>query len=287
MSIIRLVSYGTRVYRARQRLLGLSARVAGAVDETSAWGPDRLLQHGFAERCPDIALHERGSGWWTWKPYVILAELKAMRDDDWLVYCDVGRSYPVKLLDRPLTTLLDCCKQRGQGALPGVYIPWFGPMRVWTKRDAFVLTDSDTSEYHEATPIQASFSCWRACKESRSFAEEWLNLCSDRRLVTDDPNTCGRDNLEGFREHRYDQSLLTILCMKKGWQGAELGETRPAYDEKNPAEVARVMGEPSARSTALSAVRCAAGIYTVMERVPRLWTGWRYRKAQAKMEVKP
>ncbi len=282
MSNIRLVNYGTPAYGARQRLLGLSARAVGAVDETSAWNPRRLLQHGFAERCPYIPLHERGGGWWTWKPYVILAELKSMNDDDWLVYCDVGRSYPIKLLDRPLTPLLDWCAKHGQSALPGVHIPWFGPMRVWTKRDAFVLTGTDEERYHEAIPIQASFSCWRACKESRLFVEEWLDLCSDRRLVTDDPNTCGKENLSGFREHRHDQSLLTLLCMQRGLRGLALSEARPTYDEKNPTEVARVMGEPPVRSMALFAVRSAARTYTFAERVPRLWTGWRYRRALAK-----
>ncbi len=281
MANIRLVSYGSAPYRVRQWLLNKSATASGAVREYAAWDPCRLVAHGFPVRCTDISLAERGGGWWAWKPYVISAELEDMKDGDWLLYCDVGRTYPAKLIHRPLRRLLDWCVNCGQVALPGVHIPWFGPMRHWTKRDAFVLMDCDEKRYHDAIPIQASFSLWQACDTNRAFVAQWLDGCADRRLVTDDPNTCGQEDLDGFREHRYDQSLLTLLCLKHGLRGFPLGADRPDYNEKNPAEVARILGESSVRSVDLRAIQGLAQLYAGMERIPRIWTGWRYRNSLA------
>ena len=38
----------------------------------------------------------------------------------------------------------------------------------------------------------------------------------DPRILCDGPNTCGLPNFEGFRDHRHDQSITTILAMKHG-----------------------------------------------------------------------
>ena len=38
----------------------------------------------------------------------------------------------------------------------------------------------------------------------------------DARILCDGPNVCGLPNLDGFRDHRHDQSILTILAIKHG-----------------------------------------------------------------------
>jgi hypothetical protein len=215
-------------------------------------------------------LHERGGGWWVWKPFLILKELEKLKDGEWLLYCDVGRIYPLKLIDLPLSNLVLWAEQRGQPCMPGINIPWSGSMSRWTKRDAFVLTGTDKPECHAASPIQASFSLWKKCPESESFVSQWLEWCADRRMVTDDPNTCGIDNLPDFQEHRHDQSLLTLLCLKEGLQGVDLGAMRPAFDEKNPSLVAGVLGENGiARGYGIHAIRCLASLIGQFETLPR------------------
>ncbi len=53
-----------------------------------------------------------------------------------------------------------------------------------------------------------------ANQKALMFLREWLEYCSDLRVITDDPNTCGLPNLDGFRSHRHDQSILTNLTLK-------------------------------------------------------------------------
>jgi hypothetical protein len=240
---IHLTTYATRRFLHRQAFLGWSAKLSGAVNTVNHWNQAKLLDAGFSKQCPNILLSERGGGWWAWKPFLILHELKRMKDGQWLLYCDVGRTYPLRLIDCPISNMVRWAESKNQSCLPGVNIPWSGSMACWTKRDAFVLTDMDRPEYYSASPIQASFSLWKKCPESEILVEQWLAWCGDRRMVTDDPNTCDLDNLPDFLEHRHDQSLLTLLCLKEGVQALDLGDTQPGFDEKHPSLVAKALGE--------------------------------------------
>jgi len=244
---IHLVSYATPRFRHRQWALNLSARSNPEISGSTSWSKARLLAAGFEAKVGGISLDERGSGFWAWKPFIILEALRNASAGDLVLYCDVGRSYPWKLLHTSLEPLVDWLDHAGQDVLPGVRIPWYGPMRCWTKRDAFVYTGCDEPRFHEAVPVQASFSLWKKGERSLALAEEWLTWCGQRELVSDDPNRCGLDDLDGFREHRHDQSLWTLLCVKHGLKGLDVGSDPPGFDEKNPACVAKWMGGPSIR----------------------------------------
>jgi hypothetical protein len=43
-----------------------------------------------------------------------------------------------------------------------------------------------------------------------------LKYCTDRRIISDDPNVSEKDNFPSFKEHRRDQSILTNLAVKHG-----------------------------------------------------------------------
>lgn len=253
--MVRLVTYSTPAYCLRRIILHASAKASGCVHDSAAWSPRKLVKKGFHKICPTIRLNERGGGWWAWKPFVVLKELEKLQDGDFLLYCDTGRVYPFKILDRPLTPLLHWLETTEQPFLPGVEIPWSGPMSQWTKRDAFILTDCDEERYYHAPPIQASFSLWKVCPQSRDFVQQWLAWCSDRRLVSDDPNTCGHENLPDFIEHRHDQCLLTLLCLKQGLSGFSIGSKKPSFEEKNPALVAAYLGEQQTPSVSLQLIK--------------------------------
>jgi hypothetical protein len=237
---IHLVTYATRRFRLRQWLLGLSARVNGVADTVTSWTPESLLAAGFEDRCKDIKLSERGSGFWAWKPFIIDAKLREVPDGDLVFYCDVGRLYPFKLLDQPVAPYVHWMDDHGQDVMPGVYIPWDGAISVWTKREALVSTGMDRPEIHTASPVQASFSLWRVSPRGREFATRWLDLCTRRALISDDPSRDGISELPGFRGHRHDQALLTLCCLKEEIAGFDLGSEKPGIDVRHPSEVSRL-----------------------------------------------
>ena len=237
---IHLVTYATPRFRLRQLLLGWSARLNHVADTVTSWTPEMLRDAGFEDRCKDIKLSERGSGYWAWKPFIIHAKLREVPEGDLVFYCDVGRLYPFKLLDQPVTPYIRWMGEHGQDVMPGVYIPWDGATSVWTKREALVATGMDLPEIHTASPVQASFSIWRASPRGSEFATQWLDLCARRALISDDPSRNGITELPGFRGHRHDQALLTLCCLKEKIAGFDLGSEKPAIDVRHPSEVSRL-----------------------------------------------
>jgi hypothetical protein len=73
----------------------------------------------------------------------------------------------------------------------------------------------DDPAYHEAQMLDASFLILLKTRRACAFAGTWLESCLDRRVLTDDPNTCGLPNLPGFVDHRHDQSVLSILAKRE------------------------------------------------------------------------
>lgn len=270
---IHLVTYATPRFRHRQIVLGLSARWNGICKTVTHWTPGDLLAAGFDSTFPGISLAERGSGFWSWKPFVIQQTLRSVPTGDWVFYCDVGRRFPYKMLDRDLRPFVDWTLAGSQDFLPGLVVPWRGPMSAWTKRDAFVLTGMDQPEVHRLAPVQASFSLWRAGDRSMAFLEQWQDWCSRRELISDDPNTCGLPDLPDYIEHRHDQALLTLCCHRFACEGIDAGAEPLPCDTRNPAEVlARLFREPAVPATPrIRLLRAVAGLLGTVEAQLRKW----------------
>ena len=88
--------------------------------------------------------------------------------------------------------------------------------RVWTKRDAFILLCLDSSFYYDSPQYMASIQIYRKSKFTEKFLEDLLYYSSDKRIITDNPNTLGKNNYEGFKENRHDQSVFSLLIKKYG-----------------------------------------------------------------------
>ena len=247
---IHLVTFASPRFRHRQFLLGWSALANGVVDTVTHWTPEELLAAGFENRCPTIRLTERGSGFYAWKPFIIQKKLEVAPEGDIVFYCDVGRTFPYKLLSSSLQVFLDWMKTHKQSIMPGIQIPWGGPMSMWTKRDAFISMSMDTPSIHAAAPIQASFSMWINGLDSKEIVAEWMNLSAQRQLISDDPSVMGLPELSGYIEHRHDQSLLSLVCLKHGIQGIDIGCDMPSIDAKHLSEVARLLSGKTDASTA-------------------------------------
>ena len=63
------------------------------------------------------------------------------------------------------------------------------------------------------------------------FLEKLLNYSTDKRIITDDPNTQGLPNYPGFKSNRHDQTVLSILYKK--FKFANLDKNKTKADELN------------------------------------------------------
>jgi hypothetical protein len=204
---LTLVSFSTPDWSAALDRLVASASIHGA-DSILRFGAQDWLGTPFYFEHLQLLSAKRGFGYWIWKPYFIREALRRARDGEIVMYADAGSE-----IIAPLTPLIELARER----TPIVTFALHGHInRQWTKRDAFVALGLDSKRYWNAEMVNAAFHVYRAGPESRAFVDEWLAACVTKRIVTDDPNARGRKNLPGFKEHRFDQALFSLLCEKHG-----------------------------------------------------------------------
>ncbi len=167
------------------------------------------LSAGFKTNHNRILTLTRGYGYWLWKPYIILKTLvENMADGEILMYQDAGA-----YLIQDAGPLLKLCEHSKYGILL-FYVTLLE--QHYTKRDAFILMGMDDRHVHQSFQRLASFILFQKNCMSLQFVMEWLAYASDPQIITDMKNTLGKQNLPGFREHRHDQSILSLLSKKWG-----------------------------------------------------------------------
>ena len=88
--------------------------------------------------------------------------------------------------------------------------------KVWSKRDAFILMDCDSEQYAETPQRCATYILLKKTPASVTLIDEFLWYIQDPRIVTDMPNQLGKENYDGFKENRHDQTVWSLLTKKHG-----------------------------------------------------------------------
>ena len=164
----------------------------------------------------------RGFYWYTWKPYIIYKTLKTLEDGDILFYCDSG----MKIFNSQNTL------QQFQYLFDNVQNKEKCPSSIIT----FITTGNpkDRLEYMynivqvfkhfkvennddiiKTQQCQAGVSVFLKCNTSMKIVEEWFGLAqTNSEYFIGDNRFCDlkKDTLSGFRDHRHDQSIWSILC---------------------------------------------------------------------------
>jgi hypothetical protein len=150
----------------------------------------------------------RGFGWFSWKPYVLMDALSRVNDGDIVMFTDAD-TYPISnfsMLYRECERIGGMMFFAAQGC----------ENRHWCKRDCFIRMGLDEPKYWDSLHAVARFYLFqKGAKGTTEFLMEWLKYCLDRQATTFDPSELGPE-LEGFREHRTEQAILTNLCTKYG-----------------------------------------------------------------------
>lgn len=211
-----LVNYASgAVFEEGQRRQNASAASMGEFDFIRTWSRSRIEQTTFYQENSSILDHSRGNGYWLWKPFIINDALSFLDDGDFLFYCDTGpqatQSFEYSIY--PLCKWIAEDTSRVGAACLKAY-----ENRIWTKRDCFYYMDCDSPAFWHAEHIQASYVVFQINSRTRGFIAEWLNFSRDNRIISDDSNTSGLENLPGFIDHRHDQSIFTNLIKKNNFK---------------------------------------------------------------------
>jgi hypothetical protein len=159
-----------------------------------------------AERNKTLA-HRRGGGYWLWKSFVVWNALLTSQAE-FVVYCDSCSRL------RNVSRILD--------SLPSsTFVVGFRDVnldRWFTKRDVFVHMNCDTPNITDTGQFTGSIVLRTRDSRSLALVEEWFQLGSISQLITDAPSH--HPNYPGFRDHRHDQSIWSVLLKRTMWTSA-------------------------------------------------------------------
>ncbi len=199
-----LISFSSYPFRLVQDRLERSA--LPYFDKTINY-TERDIEIDFFKKNIEILSRKRGFGYWLWKPYFILKTLQEIDEGDFCFYTDSSSRF-VKSPDH----LFEKCKENG-GIL--LFDNSEQKNRTWTKRDCFILMDMDKQKYYETLQCSAGYQLYQKNVKSISFVKEFLAYCCNYNIVSDSSSIYGSE-LPEFRDHRHDQSVLSLLAVKHG-----------------------------------------------------------------------
>lgn len=152
-------------------------------------------------------LHQnlRGFGLWVWKPRIILAALDEFPECDFVMYLDAGCEVncSTRALERFDEYLKICDVSEGLA----FEIPF--QEKAWTSD--FVLRELQAMNLSETNQIAGGMFLLKNNYKNRLFLELWLSWMESEDYRYLIGNAADSLPNEGFQEHRFDQSIFSLL----------------------------------------------------------------------------
>jgi hypothetical protein len=207
---IVVATFATKEFENSAELLRHSACLNGDVDGAKVYVPSSpcveasYARTGFSEK-------DRGAGYWSWKPSVILAAIDdfGLDDGDIVVYLDAAMIVAGSVREA-VDRLLPIGRE-----VPDVALFGLGEHETkgytnerWTHPRALEIAGASDEE-RRAFQVTAAAQAYCVGRGARAFLDEYKSLCENPDFVADAP---------GFANHRHDQSALSILAARnRGW----------------------------------------------------------------------
>ena len=158
-----------------------------------------------------IEKNPRGYGYWLWKPYLIKKTMDSLQDGDIVLYLDSA----VELDSRKKDKMMELFTVVSKDLIVGIQAPHptFTDIN-WTKRDLLVYMDMDATPAIHTRQFQGGTNMFYVCEKTRSLVHEWYTIACKYDLLDDSPSVL--PNYGGFKEHRHDQSIFSLLVKKHG-----------------------------------------------------------------------
>lgn len=155
--------------------------------------------------------NNKSGEYYAWKPWVILKMMDECEYGDLVIYHDCGKGLRYKNIVKPVALINHAKKY---GAMPGVVVTKFGKNKEWCHKACFKLMECDYEVIKNGPQIEASISIWMKTEKSLEFLQKWLNYVTIKEIIQNTPNNLKPLEDKYFKDHRYDQSVLTNLIYK-------------------------------------------------------------------------
>jgi hypothetical protein len=198
--MIQHITYANDLMTKSAELCVNSAIEHGKCDDSIVLSDNGWDGSGLFNICQKTLKEERGAGYWLWKPIIIAEQMSLLEDGDYLVYTDAGVEFV-----NSIQHIIDKMDQ-------DVFL--FGnmyPHIEWCKSEVFHLFGIYNPIHHwKMRQVQASAMVIRVSNKSREIIREWLAYCMIPGMIDD--STYLLNQHSGFKEHRHDQAILTMVA---------------------------------------------------------------------------
>lgn len=168
----------------------------------------KKIRHLISEQQADfIKAHKQGAGLWLWKPIIMLDVLSKYPDTDAILYLDSGCE--VNSTDAAQKIFDDYVSQLEKHN--AVVFQMNLKEKFWSKSALIADLDSNIAA-QETGQFLGGIHLMRA-SFARTFCQKWLSEMERNNFA----NLKGDLNLEilGFKAHRHDQSIFSLLMKKE------------------------------------------------------------------------
>ncbi|CAM8619976.1 hypothetical protein [Candidatus Planktophila dulcis] len=156
-----------------------------------------------------IRENPKGYGYWIWKPILILDFIKNYPNIDVILYLDSGCEF----ISNPSSDITWNNYLAKVGKFEAVFFANDLKEYSWTKQELFEYLSVSAEEKITDQLVGGAFLMTR--NFALGFCKKWLEVMQvDNFLYANDEVNHLKQNVE-FREHRYDQSVLSILAKRE------------------------------------------------------------------------
>lgn len=186
------------------------------VDEVRIYTPADLPDY-FRDKMGHVLQHEKGAGFYCWKPWVVADAITHMEGHDILIWSDAGTEIIENVYQ--LIHAMDNDNLFFDNGFK--HIEWCKMDLIKRMFPEYGNTQHPggpviTERVQSATQLQASQFLVRATVRMKRFMSEWLNISLENGMIDNEPSIF--ENVNTFAEHRWDQSILCCLQIMYGFR---------------------------------------------------------------------
>ncbi len=207
---IYFLTYGDNNFYLSKKNLCYLAEESGLFNQVISLGPKDLGKE-FKKEFKNVLNKPIGGGYWIWKYKIISELLNQINKNDIVIYCDAGASLNTspKAIVR-FKEYINIISSKDVSQLRMKCEDHFIEKYYTNKKlfDYFKVTTD--SKIGTSTQLQAGHQFYKKNDETMSYFDDYSKVVSsDYNLITDFYSS--EKQINGFIEHRHDQSIFSIL----------------------------------------------------------------------------
>ena len=212
---IRFITYGDSNFNLQKKHIINLASKSTYFDSYFAYAPNNLNKE-FIKKYEDILNKEKGGGFWIWKYQIIKQEILNLKDDDILVYSDVGSSINLNA-EKRFNEYVDMLNASEYSMLR---FRLKEIEKYWTSKEIFdyfkIKLDSDHANSEQFLAGHLIIKNNKNFREQLKIFEDLLSY--DKYLITDKYDD---NQIKDFVENRHDQSIFSLISKTYGCVSVE------------------------------------------------------------------